>query len=86
MCVCVIVCDCVCVCVCVCVCSKSQGQTLENRVGVLLTSSVWTHGLLYVALGRVVHPDNIRVLCPAQGQHGINVVYTDVLHVGEARI
>ena len=65
--------------------SHTQGQTLESRVGVLLTSSVWTHGLLYVALGRVVHPANIRVLCPAQGRRVINVVYTDVLRIGEGR-
>ena len=70
----------------VCVNSKSQGQTLENRVGVLLTSSVWTHGLLYVALGRVVKMENIRVLCPAQGRRVINVVYADVLLTGEARL
>ena len=33
--------------------NKSQGQTLQNRVGVELTSGVWSHGMLYVALGRV---------------------------------
>ena len=30
--------------------------------------------------------DNIRVLCPAQGRRVINVVYADVLRVGEARL
>eukprot|EP01050_Picozoa_sp_SAG11_P004878 SAG11_NODE_324_length_10739_cov_86.975752_3_plen_327_part_00 len=65
-------------------CSKSQGQTLTSRVGVLLTSNVWTHGLLYVALGRVVHPDNIRVLCQGDGSAVMNVVYTDVMVSGES--
>ena len=37
--------------------NKSQGQTMKSRVGVVLTSGVWTHGMLYVALGRVTDPD-----------------------------
>ena len=37
---------------------------MESRVAVVLTSGVWTHGMLYVALGRVTDPDNLRVVAP----------------------
>ena len=51
-----------------------------------LLSGVWTHGMLYVALGRVTDPDNLRVVAPkVPGDAVVNVVYTDVLEVGEAR-
>ena len=53
--------------------SKSQGQTFHSRVGVVLTSHVWTHGLLYVALGRVTTPANLRVWTPADGTKVVNV-------------
>ena len=66
--------------------NKSQGQTMENRVAVVLTSGVWTHGMLYVALGRVTDPENLRVVPPkVPGDAVVNVVYVDVLEVGEAR-
>ena len=42
--------------------------------------------VLYVALGRVTDPDNLRVVAPrTPGNAVINVVYKDVLEVGEAR-
>jgi hypothetical protein len=53
--------------------SKSQGQTFKARVGVILTSHVWTHGLLYVALGRVTSPHNLRVWTPSDGAMVMNV-------------
>lgn len=65
--------------------NKAQGQTLRSRVGVVLTSPVWTHGQTYVALGRVTDPANLRVATPANGTAVVNVVYKDVLAVGEAR-
>jgi hypothetical protein len=66
--------------------NKSQGQTLCSRVGVVLTSHVWTHGMAYVALGRVTDPANLRVAAPRRSGEVINVVYFDVLRVGEARL
>jgi ATP-dependent exoDNAse (exonuclease V) alpha subunit len=65
--------------------NKSQGQTLRSRVGVVLTSGVWAHGMAYVALGRVTDPANLRVAAPGNGTVVVNVVYHDVLMVGEAR-
>lgn len=65
--------------------NKSQGQTLRSRVGVVLTSPCWTHGQTYVALGRVTDPANLRVAAPANCNAVVNVVYKDVLKVGEAR-
>ena len=59
---------------------------MTSHVAVVLTSGVWTHGMLYVALGRVTDPDNLRVVAPkAPGDAVVNVVYADVLEVGEAR-
>lgn len=40
---------------------KSQGQTI-SRVGVDLRSDVFSHGQLYVALGRVQSRDDIKIL------------------------
>ncbi|XP_028175843.1 uncharacterized protein LOC114364057 [Ostrinia furnacalis] len=40
---------------------KSQGQTI-NRVGVDLRSDVFSHGQLYVALGRVQEKSDIKIL------------------------
>ena len=52
----------------------------------VLTSGVWTHGMMYVALGGVTDPTNLRVVAPPNpGDAVVNVVYVDVLEVGEAR-
>ncbi len=69
--------------------NKSQGQTLQ-KVGLFLPKPVFGHGQLYVALSRVTHPDNIKLLIETTSQHGVmkelgegvytkNVVYTEIL-------
>ena len=55
--------------------TKSQGQTLGGRVGVLLAEQVFAHGQLYVALGRVTDPANLRVWACGDVE---NCVYADV--------
>ena len=64
---------------------EEYSTILRSRVGVVLTSGVWTHGMAYVALGRVTDPANLRVAAPGNGKVIVNVVYRDVLAVGEAR-
>ena len=55
--------------------SKSQGQTLSDRVRVVLDEKqVWTHGQLYVALGRVTDPRNLRVLTLHHAGRVVNIV------------
>ena len=49
--------------------NKSQGQTLK-RVGLYLTTPVFAHGQLYVALSRVGHPDFIKVLVMPTTEQG----------------
>lgn len=66
--------------------NKSQGQTFE-KVGICLTSSVFCHGQLYVALSRVRRPEDITILLNEEksridgfeGMYTANVVYKEVL-------
>lgn len=58
--------------------NKSQGQTFQ-RVGVDLTSPVFSHGQLYVALSRVTNIHNLIVYLPSRAKKTINVVYPEVL-------
>ncbi|GBG62810.1 hypothetical protein CBR_g32393 [Chara braunii] len=58
--------------------NKSQGQTI-SRVGVWLRKPVFAHDQLYVALSRVGHPNNIRVVLPDKKFITKNVVYYELL-------
>lgn len=59
--------------------NKSQGQSVRY-VGIYLTTPVFSHGQLYVALSRTTHADNVRVLLEKPDSVTTsNVVYTEVL-------
>jgi ATP-dependent DNA helicase PIF1 len=61
--------------------NKSQGQTFNN-VGVYLSSPVYSHGQLYVAISRVTSSENIKIFND-QGLDGYmqNGVYREVLEM-----
>lgn len=67
--------------------NKSQGQSLKV-IGLDLSTSVFAHGQLYVALSRATHPSNIFIRLPAAPAHldnataafqTTNIVYRDLL-------
>ncbi|POS81997.1 hypothetical protein EPUL_005932, partial [Erysiphe pulchra] len=58
--------------------NKSQGQTLQ-RVGVDLSTPVFSHGQLYVALTRVTNVNSLIILLPPGPKATNNVVYPEVL-------
>lgn len=73
--------------------NKSQGQTIE-RAGIYLSSAVFAHGQLHVALSRYRNRDNIKIYVkPMKEQQGElpydgriftpNVVYREVFRHGE---
>jgi ATP-dependent DNA helicase PIF1 len=61
--------------------NKNQGQTLDN-VGIYLSSLVYSHGQLYVAISRVTSSANIMIF-NGQGPDGYmrNIVYKEVLEM-----
>jgi ATP-dependent DNA helicase PIF1 len=68
--------------------NKSQGQSLE-KCGILLPTSVWTHGQLYVGLSRCSDKRCLRVYSNQEefqnlqlpsGYYTRNVVYTEMFH------
>ena len=58
--------------------NKSQGQTLQ-RVGVDLSTPVFSHGQFYVALSRVTDVKNLIILLPRGIKQTSNIVYPEVL-------
>jgi len=61
--------------------NKNQSQTLDN-VGVYLSSLVYSHGQLYVAISQVTSRANINIF-NSQGPNGYmrNVIYKEVLEM-----
>jgi ATP-dependent DNA helicase PIF1 len=61
--------------------NKSQGQTFNN-IGVYLSSSVYSHGQLYVVISQVTSNANIKIF-NNQGpdRYMRNVVYKEVLEL-----
>ena len=59
--------------------NKAQGQTVKH-VGLNLSTPVFSHGQLYVALSRCTHPRNIKVLFPEDQRNTktTNVVWNEV--------
>ena len=58
---------------------KAQGQTVKH-VGLNLSTSVFSHGQLYVALSCCTHPRSIEILFPDDQQNAktTNVVWNEV--------
>ncbi len=61
--------------------NKSQGPTLNN-VGVYLSSPIFYHGQLYVAISRVTSSVNIKIFNDhSPDGYMRNVVYREVLEM-----
>ena len=62
---------------------KSQGQTFNGRVGLLLKTPVFDHGQLYTGCSRVTNPSNLYIeLSESDDVERMNVtknvVYTEI--------
>lgn len=59
-------------------CNKSQGQT-PSRIGIYRTKDFFSHGQLYVALSRVGHKKNLRILTTNGSYEGKEGKYKDIV-------
>jgi hypothetical protein len=59
--------------------NKSQGGTFD-KVGIDLSTHVFSHGQLYVALSRVRSFSSLRILLPERVTSTMNHVYTQILN------
>ena len=61
--------------------NKAQGQSLE-KVGVNLTTEMFSHGTLYVSLSRVTSSKGLTIFKPSTANnpnHMKNIVYEEIL-------
>ena len=58
--------------------NKAQGQSVSGRLGLDLTHPCFSHGQLYVALSRTIHPKNLFILMPNNERKTKNVVFPEV--------
>ncbi|KAF5318680.1 hypothetical protein D9619_010670 [Psilocybe cf. subviscida] len=59
--------------------NKSQGQSVRH-VGIFLSTPVFSHGQLYVALSRATSKENVKVLLSEESPHSTdNIVYNEIL-------
>ena len=59
--------------------NKSQGGTFD-KVGIDLSTHVFSHGQLYVALSRVRSFDSLKILLPDKATSTLNHVYVEILN------
>uniref|UniRef100_A0A7E4URS8 ATP-dependent DNA helicase n=1 Tax=Panagrellus redivivus TaxID=6233 RepID=A0A7E4URS8_PANRE len=59
--------------------NKSQGQTFE-RVGLDLTTGIFSHGQLYVALSRCRSRENVKIKLAPKQTKTLNMVYEEVIN------
>lgn len=56
---------------------KSQDQSFE-KVGLYLLNEIFAHGQLYVALSRIINPNNFKIFLPLENEKVSNIVYDEI--------
>ena len=59
--------------------NKSQGQTILGKIGIFLYSQCFTHGKLYVAISRAIHPDHVKYFLKDSAIGARNVLITPII-------
>src|SRR5690606_37206206 len=60
--------------------NKSQGQTF-SKVGLHLSSSIFSHGQLYVALSRAMSGENVKIKTFGGKRTAENVVFKEIIQI-----